>query len=160
MPSLDFDAFQPAPTDRLWLGAERFTQPTGATTTLVGSRYPGYLYDASADETTRTSYWLPGDWHTMQLDILWANISANVGNVVWQIDLAAPDAAGSLAADSATQQVTVAAGGNAILTISNAFTYTVARGLNHIRVTRKGSAAADTLVNDVAFLGLLLTRRS
>lgn len=160
MPSI-YPSFAPtAEVPRVWIGAERLSNPTGAALDMVGSRYPAFLFDQAADETVRGGLYLPSGWASAKIQCFWANAAAGAGSVHWKIDVASPDAAGSLTVDTGSQAVVAPAGAASVLVVSLAPTAMPFIGgtVNHIRVTRLGSAGDDTLPNDAGLIGLLLTR--
>jgi hypothetical protein len=134
------------------------------TLSRAGSRYPAWLMHSAVNNQVNGSCVIPPDWRRFDLEILWANNSADTGNVEWQCTYQQHTAGDDLTTgDASTGNVIVAASGQNILvktalkTAITASTY--GYNLLNFRVLRPGADTGnDTLAGDVALIGVRLRR--
>lgn len=130
-----------------------------------GARHSAWLLDATVDEAVSSSWARPASWTTVHVDLYWTNAGGGAGNVDWSFRF-------DHAADGATLGVS-GPGGSAeggatsapaldVLKVSRLFTGLAlpSTPFTGARVYRAGSGATDTLPNDAAVLGVLITRAS
>lgn len=155
-------AYEPKGGRPIWVRPAELSVQSGAPSLgVVATRYVGWLLDATTDEAVAGTWDMPDGWLTAHLDVYWTNVGAGAGDVRWGLytDQTADGAAlGGLAGD----ELTVTAPAQNVLKVSRivtgrAFTAT---SLQSMRVFRFGAAAADTLANDVALLGVQITKAS
>lgn len=128
-----------------------------------------WLFDASNDETVSGSIIVPEFWTTFKFELYWANASSSSGNVVWaprarfagdgeQVDGSGTSSIinvnRTIAAPSTIAELEVTQ-----FPASSNLTNVVGKPL-FVAVTRVAADAADTLANDAAVYGILLTRMS
>lgn len=130
---------------------------------IVDSVQPVYLLDAAATETVGGGVVrVPQGWTTAAIKLLWANAATSAGNVVLRADRAIP-IAGSAYARVVGTPVTLAANGTISVptfsTIETGIAVTPG-GYLSTAITRVGGDAADTLVNDIQILAIVLEKAS
>lgn len=151
--------------DRLWLPASRFTIQGGAPT-LVGSggsgAVQGWLLDAASTEHVVTQEFFPEGWTTFDVDIYWLNEGAGTGNVQWRVDILSQAVGSATTSSVTTTSVTQAAGAQDVMTKHTHVTGLAASATppHRISALRMGADAADTLANDVLFIGIMLRKAS
>lgn len=126
-----------------------------------GTRMTGWLLDAGSTESLCCLWKVPAYWPPrFKATILWTNAGAGSGDVVWQLDfLNRVDGDTLNTAYGGLGQFTVVAPAQDVLKETVVATNPTATPGStwFTRVNRVGGAAADTLGNDVCFLGLELT---
>lgn len=146
----------------LWLPASQFIGAEGAPS-LGNAGAPAWLLDAATSERVATMVRLaPLGWATMHVDIYWGNAGAGAGNVTWrafQEDFVAGE---TLGAGGSPGDVTDTAGAQNVLrppfrVITG---QAVPADLFFLSIRRDASAGTDTLANDAALYGVLLTKAS
>lgn len=151
--------------DRIWIPANNFISSTGSPTlgTSAGGRFPSWLMDAATNEQVNASFVSTRGWAKYVFDIYWCNAGAGTGDVQWTLTVSSVLAGGSLSTGDAGRNATATAlsQNNLVVTqvgYSNAFGFS--EGINHIRVLRSATSPNDTLANDCAFIGVMMTRFS
>lgn len=125
-------------------------------------RYSAWVFDATLAEQVQGNFCLPPDWNSMTARLAWASDGSAGGNARWSLGIGHTQVGGDVAATAATSNLTVATGGQNRLKFDEFpdVIQTPPNSISAIRITRYGAYAEDTLVNDTAFIGLLLTRNS
>jgi hypothetical protein len=121
------------------------------------------LLDASSAESISSHFFVPPQWATAHIDLYWNNHSTGVGDVAWGIDYNAAASNGStLTASVLGAAVTATAGAQDVVVVSRLVTGygLTATTVQLLHIYRSAANAADTLANDAAVLGVLLTRAS
>lgn len=148
----------------IWVPAKDFTLTSGLPTNAVvgGGRYNALAYDFLTTETAQATVELPGPFSTISVRLYWTNGGAGSGNVVWSMSLDRAGDAETLAASAgggSSGNTAIAAPAQDVLKVSALFTSTAAdpSKLLNLRLSRIGGDAADTLGNDAAVLGVLVS---
>jgi len=149
---------------RVWLSAAQFVSTMGSPTLgSAGGRYPAWLLDSATKEQVNSSLVTFNGWAQFNVDVYWANPSASTGDVRFTLSCSSTEAGGTVTSGDTNRTQTVTANGQNILTVTRLTTanpFSFSNGITHLRIQRVGDDAADTLNNDVAFIGMMLTRRS
>lgn len=124
---------------------------------------PAWVFDAASDESIASSAFITLPWTTVDIAYIWGNTAATSGDVVWGSTSLGAIEDGDSIVGATNSTVTVAAYN---VTGKVKFT-TVATGiacaqnqLFQIGVLRDADNVADTLANDAALYGVLLTKAS
>lgn len=150
---------------RVWLPPSLFDAQLGTpgVRSLVGS--PGsvhaYLFDAAAAEGVTTSVLLPDGWASFHMDFWWANAGAGAGDarVRGLVNTVAVGSATETVVVTGTGTVVTAGAQHSVIKTRVQTGVTVTAGALHVVMARRNATdAADTLANDIAFLGMELTR--
>jgi hypothetical protein len=146
-----------------WVSAGEFGAIAGTPAFgQVASRWAVMLFDASSTESAAASIAVPAAWTSINVDLYWTNAGAGSGNVVWRL---LADRAGNtetLAASAGggdSTNLTIAAPAQEVLKVSSLLSgqATDPTKVLNLRIIRTGGDAADTLANDAALLGVLIT---
>ena len=156
------------PVVSIWVPAQMFTATVGSPTLSFTSTglIPGWLLDATSDETVTSVVHLPKTWATFTCTIRWTNVGAGSGNVVWIKERRTPDLASGVTLVSTaggSTSPTVAAPAQWVVaasTLSGALSAPTTDVPVGVSIGRVGSTGADTLANDVLFMGVTLDRAS
>ena len=161
--------YAPLATAR-FLPASRFMPTFGSPllTATPGRDVQVYLLDSAASEVVAcviSEGDIPDGASTYDVFAVWMNVGAGAGNVV--IDLQAPanvSVGGTFAPSSAIGAVTAAAGATWVV-MSTKLTPTPRTALSanqfvSLVMVRLGADGADTLANDIGFIGFRLVRVS
>lgn len=153
-------------TESIWLAANRFVSQQGAAslaTVSTNGYVVSWLLDATTNEGLTTTLLFPSAWATFHMDFWWANAGAGAG------DARVRGLVNTVAIGSATE-TTLATGTGTVVTagVQHAVIKTrvqtgvvVTAGALHAIMPRRNAAdAADTLANDIAFIGMELVRAS
>lgn len=157
----------PDRTRRLWIPAEMFTLAAGTPALAAqgaNTRYSAWAFDAAADEYIVTEFYLPLDTTgaaTLVVKIVWTNLGAGAGNVVWEFFDAAVADTGDLnatAGEGSNTEALAAPAQHILKTSAISAPGLPAQSTNLVRFRfgRRGSSASDTLGNDAGLLGLLI----
>lgn len=151
---------------RVFIPTSRMVLATGGPAQNATSthRIPVWLFDAASDESI--SFTVDGssemrDWQTMRVELLWANAAAGAGDVSWRLYGGAFGAGDTLAAVAQVGSATVTALGQDIVAktqLASAIAAAPADDCYAFRLYRVATAGSDTLANDAAVLGVILTR--
>lgn len=151
-------------TTRLWIGATDFFVGGHSTSKgVAGGRYPAWLHSDSTEESVLGSAFIPDHWTTAHVDVYWTNAGTGSGGVAWSVPNASAGEGDPLNADHSTgTEVAETAPSQNVLAITRARTdMTVFPSeVQHFRPTRSPANGGDTLPNDAAFLGIMLTKAS
>lgn len=135
-------------------GAPDFAQRNG--------RYGATAFDAAADESIQwlRSVMVPDDYvSSLTIVLIWTNLGAGSGNVVWRISYSVATDGVAFPALTAATDITLTAPAQNVLTysvITGASPAYTLGGLANFAVARIGTAVADTLANDAGFVALRL----
>lgn len=123
-------------------------------------RYHAWAFDAAATEGILAEWWPPADYVSgaITVKILWTNLGAGAGDVVWQLHLISCGDGETLNGSGTSDNDTVTAPAQDILDIySHGISFTPTAGeMIEVIVTRVGTDVADTLGNDAGFVGLVI----
>jgi hypothetical protein len=144
------------PAGPLWLtllGAPDFA--------LRNSLYGAIAYDKDSTESAAASFTVPHDYASgLTLQLVWTNLGAGSGNVVWRVGLNNQGDGGTHTGLTTADSV-VAAPAQHIwkYTASGATFPNAAVAGQHVLLScgRLATDAADTLANDAGFVGYLVT---
>lgn len=147
----------------VWIAAPSFQAVTGVPSqTTQALRHAAWLLDSAATERLASSWDMPADWSSVNVDFYWTNAGAGTGDVRWQLftDNAADGA--TIDASGTSSHATVTAPAQDVLKVSRvgAAIALTASNYQNCRIGRVGGDAADTLANDVALLGVLISKAS
>lgn len=151
--------YVPQLNDRIFIPAGAFGSRSGSANLSSVYNATGWYLDKTTDEIVGASLVLPPWWATFKVDGYFANITASSGDV--RVGALVTYTAANAAVDSSapSTNVTLTMGTTGVLKVVELLTgVSTSSGLASITVQRDADNAADTLDNDVAFLGLLLTR--
>jgi hypothetical protein len=130
--------------------------------TLRNSLYGAIAFDKDTAEAIAVSFTVPHDYASgLSIQLVWTNLGAGSGNVVWRVGLNNQGDTGSVSGVSTFDTGGVPAPAQNVwkYTASTAtFPNATAPG-QHVLVTcgRLAADAADTLANDAGFLGYLIS---
>jgi len=145
------------PNEKLFIPAGLFVGQTLETVSNMQVDRP--LRDAQSD-VAAVNVSIPADWRAFDADLLFFNKSTNAGDVRLRL-IAGTIPIGRAAVNDVDFQATVTAGAQNVATVAKSFVAgltTDPSGLAKFMVSRLGSDAADTLVGDIGFFGILLRR--
>jgi hypothetical protein len=152
-------------TDRIFVPMKEFTADTGTPeiTLAGGGRRNVLAFDAAAVETADAFIQIPAGWERIAATVVWANIGAGAGDVVWRVQGLARAAGETLDAsdDTGGAGTTVTAGAQNIVMVSamsGDLTLINENEYLSLRISRLGTDAGDTLANDAGLIGVTLTR--
>lgn len=150
--------------ETMWLSFGQFgTVGVGSPGTSNYASRPIWALDASTNEAVGATFTPPSTWSTFHIDAWMFNIGAGSGDYVLRCDVAESVDGGSISSNpSAGTPTTVTAAAQGTIKVSRMVTSQAisSGGMFTIRVLRIAADAADTLANDLGFLGLRLTRAS
>lgn len=150
----------------LYLGAATFLAMTGGPTVgtpgSAATRVNAWTLDAASAESVGVTFQVPAGWATAHVDLYWTNDGAGAGDVVWKADRYTIADGTALTAETEGGAVTATAPAQNVVKVTRALTgIAVSPSLvTRLEVVRVAADAADTLANDVALIGVLLTRVS
>jgi hypothetical protein len=157
-------AFHTDRTRSIWLPASpAWVTLAGAPDfALRNSLYGAIAFDKDTVEAVAASFAVPQDYVSgLQIQIVWTNLGAGSGNVIWRVGLNNQGDGGSVGSLSTFDTSATAAPAQNFwkYTTSAASFPNVASVGQHVLVTcgRLAADAGDTLANDAGFLGYLLT---
>jgi hypothetical protein len=128
-------------------------------TSASGGKRRMWRFDAAADEAIQTATFIPpGVSGKMRVRLLWTNVDANSGNVVWQAAYAFfADAADMDGNDTFADAVVVAAPAEDVLKITTLATITLTENsIFFLRILRDADNGSDTLANDAGIVAVML----
>lgn len=130
---------------------------------LVSSRWPVWLMDASSVEGVATSLSFPTNWHKANIILWWANAGAGTGDVVWAATYNALPTNSTMdgTGETSAGNVAATAGASGIIkktTLASSVQVSSSDFLWHLRVNRIANNAADTLGNDAAIVAITIER--
>jgi hypothetical protein len=151
--------------NQMWVPAAAFTPRTGAVAmsgSAFSSTWPAMLYDAAVSEIAVAVAAPPAEWATYDLALYWTNPGAGAGDVYWKCDLTTLTAGGTAVGVGGvgTLNLAVAAPAQNVLKLNPAGTGIANETLLNITLNRRGDVAEDTLPNDAALVGFMLTKAS
>lgn len=161
-------AIDSATSEPGWLGAESLHGGPfpgyGTPTKSNNSRWPYWLLDASTQERLGGNLIIPSGWTTVNVDLYWTNPSTDTGDAQW-IGFIGAYGDGDSTAKGLT---TITAGLTATAPAQDTLKVTrlgsgiaiTAGSMNNLLLTREATNAADTLANDAAVLGVLISKAS
>jgi hypothetical protein len=161
--------FVPKSGETLWIGAAGMGATFG-TPSLTWDGPTGWnisplwLLDAANIELVGLTVFLPSYWGTYDVDLYWCNVDSTSGNVRWLLrycNFGDGDQHDSLA--GSFENIVAAPSTDGVVKVSRLNATAISRSTAEatgLAVGRLGNDAADTLANDCAVLGLLLTRAS
>jgi hypothetical protein len=160
--------YAPLSASQVWIPAATFgvTENSPALSTVAG-RYRCMLFDSASSERVSCTQEVPSTWATMNVSLYWTNFSSGSGNVVWRLFVDTAGDGDTLVATGGagdSGELTIAAPSQDILKVSSLLSGQAidASKVLNFRIARIGNAVSgnDTLNNDAAMLGLLVTRAS
>jgi hypothetical protein len=144
------------PAGPLWLtllGAPDFA--------LRNSLYGAIAYDKDATEATASSFTVPHDYASgLVVQLVWTNLGAGSGNVVWRVGLNNQGDGGTASSLSTADSVAAAPVQHVWKYTASGVTFpNAAVAGQHVLLScgRLATDAADTLANDAGFVGYLVT---
>jgi hypothetical protein len=153
-------------TDRtrsLWLPAGPLWLTVGGSPdfALRNSLYGAIAFDKDSTEAVAASFTVPHDYASgISVQLIWTNLGAGSGNVVWRVGLNNQGDGGTVTSVSATDMAVAAPAQNVwkYSTSSTTFPNAVVAG-QHVLLScgRIATDAGDTLANDAGFVGYLVT---
>lgn len=151
------------PTEEIWLPASKFTSSAGtpALSTVGGTRHSAWLLDSATLEAVQTSVAIPVGWTTFSTQFYYVNAGAGAGNVVVGVQgKSVPAGSTTNVADDFMTRTTSAAGTQDVVVVANGPNHTslTATTYHSLRAVRDGTDIADTLGNDIGFLGVKLRK--
>lgn len=159
-------ALESGSSDTLFVDASRFEIIAAAPTRSQIGRWIVWLLDAAAVEEAVGTIIGPGDippgWSTYTTELLWANATADAGDVVFQRIVTNAGAGDTLASGTSSTAIPTAGSQNVLTATSIGVAETVptAAQVTRIEVRRLGANVSDTKADDVALLGIRLTKAS
>ncbi|MDP1794283.1 MAG: glycosyl hydrolase family 28-related protein [Acidimicrobiales bacterium] len=127
-----------------------------------GGRRQGLLFDGAANESAAGQFVVPPGWQTASVTVLWCNAGGGAGDVNWLFQGDDWVEGNNLnAADTQNTSGSETAGAQDILVSTPLTTasITLAGGrLFTFRIVRQATDGSDTLANDAALVGIVLTR--
>lgn len=160
MPQLS-SRYAPQANDRIFLSAGEFHTRTGSPSQLSIFNGTSWYLDASTDEAVSTNFITPSWWTTFDVVAYVANTTASSGDVRLGATVSFHAADATITSSEPSTYVTIAAGSTGVVKLGTLVTgVSVASGMGVISVRRDADGVADTLANDIAFMGVLLTRAS
>lgn len=152
----------------VWLGAGDFElgYASPSRSRLTNSGYPGWLLDASSIEGIIASARLPTHYSTFHVDLYWTNAGAGAGDAYIRFGVSMTGDGESLnnySGKGFTSFGAVTAPAQWVLEVTR---LTASAGTNQsgeifgIYIDRLADDAADTLGNDIAIVGVLITKAS
>lgn len=146
----------------LRLFPERFRASVGAPTlTSLNTRWPIWSFAKGATEQVSGMWTVPGDWNTVAVDLMVANMTADAGDVRWMVDFIASAAGESLNATPVSiGLMSVTALGQYLLqVIELATAIAVVPGkLQGFRLGRAGASGLDTKAGASALVAVQIRR--
>lgn len=153
-------------TESIWLAANRFISQQGAAslaTVAASGDVVSWLLDATTNEGLATTLLFPSAWATFHMDFWWANGGAGTGDarVRGLVNTVAVGSATETVVATGTGTVGTAGVQHSVIKTRVQTGVVVTAGALHVIMPRRNAAdAADTLANDIAFLGMELVRAS
>lgn len=152
----------------IWVGADRLAATTSnAAASFIGAggtaRTPAFLLDATTPEGVGGTIRLPASWATVDVDLWWSNAGAGAGDVAWRGDRGTLTVGSAPPANISNIPPTATAPAQNVVAQTRLFTgvaVPAAGALFTIGVLRGAADAADTLANDAAVVGFLITKAS
>ena len=151
-------------TRSLWLpaGPEWLTLAGTPDYALRNSLYGAIAFDKDTAEAVVASFAVPHDYaSTLGIYLVWTNLGAGSGNVVWRVALNNQGDGGTVASLSSFDTGGIAAPSQDVwkYTLSGASFPNTAQPGQHVLLTcgRLATDGSDTLGNDAGFLGYLIT---
>ena len=152
-------------TDSIFIPMKEFTAVSGtpAITLAGGGRRNVLAFDAASLETADAFIQIPTGWESIAVEVIWANLGAGSGDVVWRVQGLARTAGETLdtADNTGGAGTTITAGAQNIVMVSAMSGNLDLINENYylsVRVSRLGTDAGDTLANDAGLIGITLTR--
>ena len=128
---------------------------------LRNSFYGAFAFDKDAVEVIAAAFALPHDYVSgLALQLIWTNLGAGSGNVLWRVGLNNQGDGGTITGLSVTDSTAAAPAQNVWkYTTSGASLPNSPVPGQHVMVScgRLATDAGDTLANDAGFLGYLVT---
>lgn len=156
----------PASADLLeYLPPQRFTSNGGSPaigTAGAGGTLIGWLLDgAGATESVSTNFIAQAHWGSaVDIDLWWNNAAAGAGDVYWRVQISEAIAGAAGSPSVIDQQTVITSPANGVATKTLNFVagtaLLVPGRLYRLTVSRISGNPADTLANDVYFLGVIL----
>lgn len=156
-------------TESIWMPASSFSAYTGsASIGILGSatsvlyQTDAFLFDASATEGIQSTFYVPANWSTIDIELWWSNAGAGSGDVYWQTqpltlaDTDTSDAAGSTTSTAVTAPAQYVV---SVDTVGSGKTVTAGE-MGRLLVLRSGPNGSDTLANDAGLIGVRIVRAS
>lgn len=157
-------AFHTDRTRSLWVPASPAWLPLAGAPDygIRNSLYGAFALDKDTPEAVAASFTVPHDYASaLQLQLVWTNLGAGSGNVVWRVGLNNQGDGGSVGSLSTLDTAAIAAPAQNVwkYTSSGASFPNIAAPGQHVLVScgRVAADAGDTLANDAGFLGYLVT---
>lgn len=148
----------------VWLMPSVFSTVAGAAVlgAVGGGTAAGLLFDAAADEYVASTWDCPASWTTVHVDLFWTNAGAGAGNVAWAANLYHPANGATLATSAGGGATIHTAPAQNVLKVSRLLTgqAITAANLANLLLSRRGANGDDTLANDAAAVGVLITKAS
>ena len=155
--------YVPQTQETIWVPAASFgaTVGTPSFSTSGGGRWRSMLFDAAATETAACAVDLPAYIENIRIELFWTNQGAGTGDVAWFLNADGVIAGATLNATGgigSSGELVIAAPAQDVLKVSSLLSVAVdpAKLLN-LRFSRVGGSASDTLANDAAVLGMMVT---
>jgi hypothetical protein len=157
-------AFHADRTRSLWLPASPAWLPLAGSPdyALRNALYGATAFDKDTPEAIAGSFAVPHDYVSgLVVVLVWTNLGAGSGNVVWRVGLNNQGDTGTVSSLSTFDTSAIAAPAQNVwkyTTSAATFPNTASPG-QHVLITcgRLAADAGDTLANDTGFLGYLLT---
>lgn len=150
----------------MFLGSDRFEAISGtpAVGLIGGNRRNGWMFDGAADEIIGAEIALPAGWRRVGFRLVWSNAGAGSGSVVWIVNAGHFGVGVTLntADQGGSAETAAAAGAQDVVVHTDLFcdpSFSTARGeLLYLRIKRVATATGDTLTNDAALVGVIVSR--
>jgi hypothetical protein len=157
-------AFHTDRTRSLWLPASPawLTLAGAPDYALRNGLYGAIAFDKDSTEAIAASFAVPYDYVSgLLIMLVWTNLGAGSGNVVWRVGLNNQGDTGTVSSLSTFDTAAIAAPAQNVWKYTSSaasFPNTAAQG-QHVLITcgRLAADAGDTLANDTGFLGYLVT---
>jgi hypothetical protein len=121
----------------------------------------GWQMDPSSNEAVRFYMYVPAHWTTYDLDIVWANSGAGSGDVQWTMYAGSAEQGDDVSSLTALSFVDTAGAQNIAQQIRLGVTVNYGiGGMFEALLYRQADSVSDTLANDCALIGVILTRAS
>lgn len=146
---------------RIWLPVGEARANPNVDINVITAYAVGGKFDAVSIEGLVWSTFLPTDWSTFDITIYWANFASGAGNVVWRVQHIFAGAGEHIGTGATVSANTTAAAGAEDITVVTqlqAGASAITTEPLYLLLQRMANDGADTLANDAAVMGMLLTK--